>query len=436
MADPVVTCLSLCSGAAGIELGLRLVIPGLRTVGFAEWESYAATCLLARMEDEALEPAPVWCGDLAGMDASPFLGVDLVTAGFPCQPWSSAGQRQGTEDARWIWPDVAAIIRQVGPRLVFLENVPGFLAGGLGHVLADLASLGFDAEWCVLSAADVGAPHLRKRVFVLAYRHGDGLGLERQQARIGPRDADGPGRAPVANSNGDTLWQQPVRKPRSRRAAIAEHDGPDGLVADAGGPWNGAQRGSEHCPPSADGAEGLQRVECGGEAMADALGGRHDGRARNEGRGAVGRAAAERAGGELADASEPGRERQGLRGRVAERGAELADTDGGSGAAGQRPDTGPGTGAVARWDGCELPLWPAGPDDADGWRRVIEQRPDLAPSVPKPEVRRLADELPAGVDGRLSPYRLDELRCLGNAVSPACAAAAWLILAGRAGLTP
>lgn len=162
------TCLSLCSGAGGIELGVSLAIPGLRTVGYVERNAYAAAVLLARMEDQTLEPAPIWCGELADLDARCFAGVDLVTAGFPCQPFSCAGKRNGTEDHRWLWPDISNLLRTVGPRYLFLENVLGILQRGLPFVLGDLAELGFDAEWSVFSAAASGAPHLRKRVFILA----------------------------------------------------------------------------------------------------------------------------------------------------------------------------------------------------------------------------------------------------------------------------
>ena len=160
-ADVAPTVLSLCSGYAGLELAVRAVYPDSRVVGYVEWEAFSAAVLLARMEDASLEPAPVWCGDLAELPAAPFLGVDLVTAGFPCQPWSAAGRGRGTDDERWIWPDIAALLRRVRPGAVYLENVPPLIPrGGLGLVLADLAALGFDAEWTVLRASDVGAPHI------------------------------------------------------------------------------------------------------------------------------------------------------------------------------------------------------------------------------------------------------------------------------------
>ena len=161
--------LSLFSGYGGIELGLRFVAP-IRCVGYVEREAFSASLLLARMEDKALEQAPVFCGDIHDLDARPMRGhVDLVTAGYPCQPFSAAGDRKGEHDERHLWPEVARIIREVGPSLVFLENVRGHLSLGFGQVLGDLADLGFDAEWGVFSSAEVGAPHRRERVFLLAH---------------------------------------------------------------------------------------------------------------------------------------------------------------------------------------------------------------------------------------------------------------------------
>jgi len=143
-------------------------------VGFCERDAYAAAVLLARMEDAALEPAPVWCGNLEDADWSQWRGsVDCVAAGFPCPPVSVAGKRQGTEDARWILPAIMRCVREVGAEWVFLENVGGLLSANagreFGEVLRLLAESGFDAEWLVLPASDVGAPHERERVFFLAH---------------------------------------------------------------------------------------------------------------------------------------------------------------------------------------------------------------------------------------------------------------------------
>jgi DNA-cytosine methyltransferase len=111
--------------------------------------------------------------------------VDLIAGGFPCQPFSNAGKRLGKEDDRWLWPEFARVIGELRPRYVLVENVPGLLAGhgGMGAVLGDLASLGYDAEWDSVPAAAVGAPHLRYRVWIVAYARGLGRGRE---AALGP----------------------------------------------------------------------------------------------------------------------------------------------------------------------------------------------------------------------------------------------------------
>jgi DNA (cytosine-5)-methyltransferase 1 len=93
----------------------------------------------------------------------------ILTAGFPCQPVSVSSKRLGQRDPRWLWPEVARVVRVVRPPLVLLENVTGLLARGMGDVLGDLAALGYDAEWQSIPAAAVGAPHIRERVWIVAY---------------------------------------------------------------------------------------------------------------------------------------------------------------------------------------------------------------------------------------------------------------------------
>ena len=101
------------------------------------------------------------------------LAVDVICGGFPCQPFSVAGRRRGVADERWLWPSFRRVIELIRPSIVVIENVQGLLSIDdgrvFGGILGDLASLGFDAEWQVLPAAAFGAPHLRKRVFVVAY---------------------------------------------------------------------------------------------------------------------------------------------------------------------------------------------------------------------------------------------------------------------------
>lgn len=173
--------LALCAGAAGLELGVELALGSeYRTVGYVERSPFVAGILAARMLDGDLAKAPIW-DDLTTFDGGPWRGrVDLVSAGFPCQPFSQAGLELTTSDPRYLWDDVARVIGEAGPRIVFLENVPRLLTarfvpgddstrgGVFGRVLADLAALGYVGAWRTLRAADVGAPHRRERVFILA----------------------------------------------------------------------------------------------------------------------------------------------------------------------------------------------------------------------------------------------------------------------------
>ena len=189
--------LALCAGIGGLELGLSQAIPGYRTVCHVEKDPYAAAVLATRIEAGDLPCAPVY-SDIRSFDGSPWSGVvDLISAGYPCQPFSLAGQRGGDTDTRHVWPEIARVIREVGPRVVFLENVPGHLSLGFSEVLGDLASAGFNAEWGLFSAAEVGAPHLRNRVFVLAYS-------KRCDLRVKPGRSRGEGRqgTPLPGFNG------------------------------------------------------------------------------------------------------------------------------------------------------------------------------------------------------------------------------------------
>ena len=110
-------------------------------------------------------------GDVTGLDFADVPNVDVLTAGYPCQPFSNAGNRLGENDERHLWPHVVRAVSGLGPRFVVLENVRGHLSMGFATVLSDLASMGFHAEWGIVGASDVGAPHHRKRLFVFAYRN-------------------------------------------------------------------------------------------------------------------------------------------------------------------------------------------------------------------------------------------------------------------------
>jgi len=159
--------LALFAGAGGCILGGKLL--GWRTVCAVERDAYASQVLAQRQNDGILEAFPIW-SDITTFDGKPWRGiVDVVSGGFPCQDISAAGKGAGIEGERsGMWKEMARIIGEVRPTYAFVENSPMLTTRGLGTVLADLASLGFDAEWGVISAAEVGGLHKRERIWVLA----------------------------------------------------------------------------------------------------------------------------------------------------------------------------------------------------------------------------------------------------------------------------
>ncbi len=170
--------LSLCSGIAGIELGLKLVLGDTyHTIAYVEREAYAAACLVARMEEGYLDEAPVW-DDLTSFDGSTWRGtVDIVTAGFPCQPYSVAGKQLKEKDPRHLWPEIARIIKECQPQCVFLENVN---IRAFKEPFRDLQTLGFTlSDPYAITAAELGAGHIRRRIFVLAVAKGQQVGCGR-----------------------------------------------------------------------------------------------------------------------------------------------------------------------------------------------------------------------------------------------------------------
>ena len=188
------THISLCAGYGGIDLGLHRVFgQKLRTIAFSEIEAFAVENLLAKMEAGLLPAAPVWT-DLRTFPWADFQGVDLLSGGFPCQPFSAAGKRNADSDPRHLFPAIIEGIRHAKPGIVFLENVEGIVSAKLAgddwrdpagtpvllHVLRELERVGYKATAGIFSASEVGAPHQRKRIFILAYRKCAGLeGLDK-----------------------------------------------------------------------------------------------------------------------------------------------------------------------------------------------------------------------------------------------------------------
>jgi DNA (cytosine-5)-methyltransferase 1 len=153
---------SLCTGIGGAERALELMGLTAELVWYSEIDK-AASELLSR-----LHPDVPNLGDLKQIDWHSATPIDVLVAGYPCQPFSTAGLRKGVEDERHLFPHIAKAIGVLRPRLAFFENVAAHLRLGFDNVLCDLAALGYDAQWGTLRASDIGAPHQRNRLFILA----------------------------------------------------------------------------------------------------------------------------------------------------------------------------------------------------------------------------------------------------------------------------
>jgi DNA (cytosine-5)-methyltransferase 1 len=193
------THLDLFSGIGGFALAARWA--GIETVQFVEYEPYAQKVLAKNFPD-----VPI-AGDIFEFDATKFLGVGLVTGGFPCQPFSVAGKQLGNKDDRAIWPQMLRVIREARPTWVIGENVSGIIQMELDNVLSDLEGEGYTTQTLVIPAAGVDAKHRRERVWILAHTTGtrrsggegcmetDGCNLrEEVQTRLGTSED-------LANSN-------------------------------------------------------------------------------------------------------------------------------------------------------------------------------------------------------------------------------------------
>lgn len=243
-----------------LEIGVRLLyrVLGLRlrTVCYVEREAYAASTLVARMEDSSLDRAPVW-DDLKTFDGRPWRGiVDCLTAGYPCPPFSCAGKRLGTKDPRHLWPDVRRIAEEAQPGLVFLENVPGHLTLGYFDVVKpELQELGYRVTEGLFASEEVGASHARERLLilgVLADTEDGGRGLH-----AGPR-GEGTGTAHLAGP--------------SEELAHTAGGKCEAGSAGRGGPGPSGE-GEELADACGAGLEGLQRAGAlGARDWAQALG--------------------------------------------------------------------------------------------------------------------------------------------------------------------
>lgn len=159
--------LSLFTGAGGGLLGSRLL--GFRTVCYVEKEQYCIDVIRARIRDGHLDDAPIY-DDIRTFDGTQWRGlIDVITGGFPCQPYSVAGKQRGADDDRNLWPDTIRVVREVRPRFLLMENVSNLLVHEYARtIFGDLAASGYDISWNCIRASDAGAPHRRDRLWIVA----------------------------------------------------------------------------------------------------------------------------------------------------------------------------------------------------------------------------------------------------------------------------
>ena len=200
---------SLFSGIGGFDLGLERA--GMKVIWQSEINTFATRVLKKHWPDVPN------LGDITKIDWTTVERPDVICGGYPCQPFSQAGKRGGENDARHLWPAMHNAICLLRPRYALMENVRGHLSMGFGDVLADLAEIGYDAEWQVIPAAAVGAPHKRDRVFIVAYPNDTGNRTPKRRIdengatqikkrQIVAQSEFGRRRKKMANTNGAGGW--------------------------------------------------------------------------------------------------------------------------------------------------------------------------------------------------------------------------------------
>lgn len=256
--------LALFAGAGGGILGGKIL--GWHTVGAVEIERYPRECLLQRQRDGILPQFPIW-DEVRTFDGKPWRGlVDVVSGGFPCQDISAAGKGAGIDGERsGLWAEMCRIIREVRPRFAFVENSPMLTSRGLYRVLGDLAEAGYHAAWLVLGAGDIGAPHQRDRIWILAQdskrrdilSHAELYGARwREQQPEGPAAAAG---CSAHVSDADSLGLQTMQPVGSMREK-----------------QNGKMASGQLARSRADGSANVWAFESGLGRMADGVANRVD----------------------------------------------------------------------------------------------------------------------------------------------------------------
>jgi len=235
---------SLFAGIGGFDLGLERA--GFTCAGQVEIDKYATRVLEKHWPD-----VPRW-RDVRTFTGTEFGPFDMLVGGYPCQPFSVAGNRKGEHDERHLWPEVHRIIRNVRPRVVLLENVSGHLTLGFDRVLGDLAACGYDAEWDCIPAAAVGAPHRRDRLFIVAYPNGQSA-AGRTESEVGDREG---------HLHGD--WQEESAEGQRQVTGFAGSDSGTANVAHASSIGVQGHRATRFKESRVQSPEGLLGRYCAG----------------------------------------------------------------------------------------------------------------------------------------------------------------------------
>lgn len=212
--DNTQNIISFCTGYGGLELGIRRAGVDVRTIVNVEIEAFCCANMAAKIEEGRMDNAPIWT-DLKTFPAREFRGkICGLIGGYPCQPFSSAGKRQGEKDPRHLWPYLLKHVRAIRPVWCFWENVAGHTSMGLWRVLSDLEEEGYRVATGIFSAEEVGAPHQRKRVFILAYRADFGQqwsGRPNEESSSHTIEGCGDGASPTREEVGNSTSKRPHR---------------------------------------------------------------------------------------------------------------------------------------------------------------------------------------------------------------------------------
>ena len=405
---------SLFSGYGGLDLAAQQYFGG-GLAWYSEIEPAACQILAAH---HSITPN---LGDITLVDWAEVEPVDVLTGGYPCQPFSHAGKRKGSSDERHLWPFVATAIDALRPGIVVLENVRGHLSLGFGDVIAELSRMGYDASWSVVRASDAGAPHGRARIFIVAYP--DIVGRARAGSARDGRAGSSYSDEPPPDTSGHEGWISDGDSEPPTDTSGAERGGTESeyLAAASGSTTKLGERAST--PSDTDGDGHGQQQDSGRVGRVDG-GDAGPSRQRQRSRGIPdprGDVSASHTSGDGRDVrpGEPDAFSGGDIGRVGR--TDASPVGDGGGPAGVLPDWGKYGVAINRW---ELVLGRAAPD------------PTIVGGNGRPRLNPIFVEWMMGLDlGHVTGHGLrpaQELKALGNGVCPQQAHLALQMILGEA----